>query len=310
MAFNLNSNDLTGTGFIAMAVYAGGVDTPAGGRLTLTSGSPVPSGDVSSATNVYYTPYVSNRVALYDSTNTRWQIHTFSEVTLALGTLTSAKNYDIFLYDNSGTKTMEAVAWTSDSARATAIVQQDGVYVKSGTPARRYVGTFRTTSTTTTEDSVTKRFLWNMYNREFEILFTCPGYNDNNADTTYTLAGASVTALNGGTGSKTEMVCGLQTIVEVQARLAGSTTAAGGLTVGVGVDQITNIDWGINIRTSEFTRGLSSTRHYTLAAGYHSFNLLGINTASTTNTINADYARNFSGTADLIGTSMSQRYLG
>lgn len=290
--------------------YAGTIDTPAGGRLTLTAGNPTPSGDVTGATTIYYSPYVNNRVALYDSTNSRWQLHTFSEVSLALGTLISGRNYDVFLYDNAGTKTLEAVSWTGDNARTTALATQDNVYVKSGATARRYVGTFRTTSTTTTEDSATKRFVWNMDNREPEILFANPAYNDNNSDTTYTLTGASVTALNGGTGSKTEMVCGLQTIVEVQVRFCGNCSAAGGTTVGVGIDQITNIDWGVNCRASEFIRGVSSKRDYTLTAGYHAFNLLGINTASATNTINADYARNFSGTADLIGTAMTQTYLG
>jgi len=305
----LTSQILTATTGV-ITNYAGTIDVPAGGRLTLTSADPFPSGDVTNASTLYYTPYVSNRIALYDTTNTRWQLHTFSEVSFTLTALTSGVNYDVFLYDNAGTKTMQAIAWTNDTTRATGLATQDGVYVQTGSAGRRYIGTFRTVSTTGTSDSATNRFVWNMNNRETEILFTNPGYNDNNADTTYTLAGATVTALNGGTGAKTEMVCGLQTAVEVQARLCGSTTAAGGLTVGVGIDQTTNIDWGVNIRTSDFARGLSSKRDYILAAGYHHFNLLGINTASTTNTINADYARNFAGTKDFIGTSMTQRYLG
>jgi hypothetical protein len=58
------------------------------------------------------------------------------------------------------------VAWSSDSARATALVLQNGVYVKSGATTRRYIGTFRTTGVSgQTEDSSTKRFVWNYYNR-------------------------------------------------------------------------------------------------------------------------------------------------
>jgi hypothetical protein len=50
-------------------------------------------------------------------------------------------------------------------ARQTALTLQDGTYVKSGTTTRRYLGTLLTTATTTTEDSATKRYLWNYYNR-------------------------------------------------------------------------------------------------------------------------------------------------
>lgn len=152
---------------------AGVVDnTVAGGRLTLTSATPVTTSDVTGATTIYYSPYKGNRIALYDGAN--WNIRTFSEKTCTLtitcaggGTaLESGKNYDVFLYDNAGTVTVDSlVAWTSDTARSTNIELLDGVYVKSGASTRRYVGTFRTTSTTATEDSVTKRFVWSMHNR-------------------------------------------------------------------------------------------------------------------------------------------------
>jgi hypothetical protein len=55
-------------------------------------------------------------------------------------------NYDIFAYNISGegyALTLEAVKWTTDIARATAVVRQDGVWVKNGAPERRYLGTIR-----------------------------------------------------------------------------------------------------------------------------------------------------------------------
>lgn len=142
-----------------------------GGRLTLTSGTPVTTGDVTGATNVYYCPYVHDFITLYDGT--RWRLYQFTELTLALGTLTSGLPYDVFVYDNAGTLTLEATAWTSDTARATALTRLNGILVKNGATTRRYLGTFRTTSTTTTEDSGGgsttqvggKRFLFNAYNR-------------------------------------------------------------------------------------------------------------------------------------------------
>lgn len=134
------------------------------GRLTLTSGTAVTVGDVTGATNVYFTPYGGNRISLY--TGSAWEIVEFAETTEALGTLTSGLNYDVFGYNNGGTLDLEKVAWTNDTTRATALVLQDGVLVKSGATTRRFLGTFRTTSTTATEDSVTKRFLSNYYNRQ------------------------------------------------------------------------------------------------------------------------------------------------
>jgi hypothetical protein len=280
-------------------------------RLSLESGVPVSTGNQSAKTILYYVPYNGNRVTLYNISRSGWELHNLSsQLSLSLGTLTSGRPYDVFLYDTSGTKALELTSWASDSGRATGIIFQDSVYARSGALDRRYVGTIRTSTATTTEDTETQRFVWNMYNKEPEFLFTNPGYNDNDADTTYTLTGASVTVLNGGTGAKTEMMCGLPTVVEVQVRLCGNASAGGGLSVGVGIDQTSNLDWAVNCRASEFIRGISSKRDYSLSAGYHAFNLLGINTASTTNTINADFARNFAGTKDFIGTSMSQSFLG
>lgn len=154
------------------------------GRLTLTSGSPVTTGDVTGATSVYFSPYVGNRVSLYDGTN--WNLFTFSELTLALGTVTSGLPYDVFIYNNSGTPTLEALAWSSGTARATALALQNGVYVKSGTTTRRYLGTFYTTSTTATEDSAKNRYLWNYYNRVNRALQNTFTADRASTSTTYT----------------------------------------------------------------------------------------------------------------------------
>lgn len=134
-------------------------------RLTLTSGTPITTADVTGATNVYVAPYKGNRIGLYDGSSS-WNVRTFTEITVALGTITAALPYDIFVYDNAGTVTARTpVAWTNATTRATALTTQDGVLVKTGATTDRYIGTFYTTATTTTEDSHAKRFLWNYYNR-------------------------------------------------------------------------------------------------------------------------------------------------
>lgn len=133
------------------------------GRITLTSATPVTTADVTAATTVYFTPYGGNRIALYDGTT--WNVRTFAELSLALGTDTINKNYDLFAYDNSGVVTLERLVWTNDTTRATALVLQDGVLVKSGATTRRYLGTYRTTAAGQTEDSLAKRMVWNYYHR-------------------------------------------------------------------------------------------------------------------------------------------------
>ena len=130
------------------------------GRLTLTSGTPVTSTDVTAATSVYFTPYRGNQISLFDGTF--WLRRAFSELSLSLAGLAADTNYDVFLYDVAGVLTLQAVAWTNATTRATALTLQNGVRVKSGATTYRYLGSFRTTGTIgQTEDSLAKRFLQN-----------------------------------------------------------------------------------------------------------------------------------------------------
>ena len=103
-----------------------------------------------------------------------------------------------------------SAAWASDTTRTDAIALQDGIPVKSGTATLRWVGTIRTTGTTTTEDSgggVTtqvggKRFVWNAYNQVPRALAVI----DTTDNWTYTTA--TVRQANGATGNKVEYVAG------------------------------------------------------------------------------------------------------
>ena len=142
-------------------------------RLTLTSATPVTTADVTGAATLYCTPYTGNRIALYNGTI--WVNYTSAEFSLALGTLTAAKPYDVFCYQNAGTPTLEFLSWTNDTTRATALAFNGGILIKSGDATRRYLGTFYTTSTTATEDSVLNRYVWNYYNRVIRNLFVYDG---------------------------------------------------------------------------------------------------------------------------------------
>ena len=137
------------------------------------------------AVTLYYSPAGGNKVVLYDGS--AWNAHTLTEKSLDISAYTADKNYDIFLYDNAGTLTLEGLVWTDDTTRATALALQDGVYVKSGVATRRYVGTIRICALTgTTIDAayaeftddpagheetagthVAGRYVWNMYNQTY-----------------------------------------------------------------------------------------------------------------------------------------------
>ena len=132
------------------------------GRLTISTGVPSPSEDINSSPNLYFTPFRGNRISLY-AQSYGWRLYAFSELTLDISGLGADKTFDIWLYDNAGTLTLAYTEWSSASIRATALAYQDGVPVKTGAPAYRYLGTIRTSAAGVTCDTSLKRFVWNFY---------------------------------------------------------------------------------------------------------------------------------------------------
>lgn len=133
-------------------------------RLTLTSGTPVTTSDVTAATSVFVSPIVGGECSFYDGAST-WTSLTNSEVTISVAA-TTATIYDVWCRNNSGTIACDTTAWTNDTTRATALAKQNNVYVKTGDTTRRYIGSFRTTGVSgQTEDSLAKRYVWSYYNR-------------------------------------------------------------------------------------------------------------------------------------------------
>jgi hypothetical protein len=135
-----------------------------GGRLTLTTGTPVTTADVTAAATLYYTPYKHDMISLYDGA--RWIPKTFAELSLNIAAYTASKPYDIWAYLNSGAVALDSTVWTNATTRATALAYQNGRYVKSGAATRLYLGTIYVNSSGgQTDDSVTKRNVFNYYNR-------------------------------------------------------------------------------------------------------------------------------------------------
>lgn len=105
---------------------------------------------------------------------------------------------------------LEVLAWTNNTTRATAIVGAPGFLAKSGDSTRRLMGTIKTTSTTTTADSLAAPFLWNADNR-VNRPFKGPLYTGG-AD----LSTTSATPVVANAGFQTPVLAGLATYVDVR----------------------------------------------------------------------------------------------
>lgn len=140
------------------------------GRLGVSSSDSVGTG---SGTTLYYLPHEGNQIALYDGSSA-WAYHNFgtglsfdlsSDLDLDGASIASSSVYDAFVWDDSGTKKLALKKWTSATARATSIVEQDGVDVLSGATDKRWVGTIRTSSSTAVHAAANRWYVWNRYNR-------------------------------------------------------------------------------------------------------------------------------------------------
>ena len=103
------------------------------GRLTLVSGTPQPTTDVTGATTVYWTPYNGNQIGLYDG-SANWVVRAFAETSLSLSGLAANAVYDIFAFDSAGTLALESLAWNlPTSAAITAITNASPPVASTGT---------------------------------------------------------------------------------------------------------------------------------------------------------------------------------
>lgn len=249
------------------------------GRLTLTTATPVTTSDVTAATTLRWALYGGNQIALY--TGTEWVARTTTELSIAVPATTDT-GYDVFIYDNAGTPTMELTAWTSLTARATALTTQDGVLVKTGATTRRYVGSFRTTSVSgQTEDSAEKRYVWNYYHRIPRVLKRVESTNS------WTYTTATYRQANNSTSNQVGVFIG---VAEVPVDISGEHFVSNGQTVvewaAVGYDSVT-----VPIAVAQGTipgAGIpiklqARIAHYP-AIGYHYYALLERSQATDTST--------------------------
>lgn len=231
---------LTGNTTITGTLTVGGVEISTTidrsvccGRLSLTSGSPVTTADVTAATTLYYALYSGNQIALYSGT--AWALFAIAELSIAVPATTN-QMYDVFVDYNGGTPQLALTAWTNDTTRATALTKQDGVLVKTGATGQRYVGSFRTTGVSgQTEDSYAKRYVWNHYNRVPRPMRVV------DATDSWTYTTATIRQANNSTANQLDFVIGVsEDAVEAHVlAIVSNDTGSVTVTSAIGLDSTT-----------------------------------------------------------------------
>lgn len=210
-------------------------------RLGGTSGDSLDS--TVSSTTLYLTPYRGNKIALYNTTEGVWEIHESTEVSLSTSGFTAARPHDIFAYDNSGTLTLESVAWSTNTARSTALTKQNGVYVKSGNAARRYVGSVYVDGSKFIYIGTYNHYIWNYYNRVLWSKFVREGTNNWNYNS------SAWRALNNSTTNAVNIMQGVQEdYVIIESNAVAFLHKNEACMVGIGIDS-TTVD-SATLRTS------------------------------------------------------------
>ena len=235
---------------------------PAGGRLTPSSTETEPhvAGDSVQSSTIYYLPHASRLISLYDGTD--WNLHDIggSGLSIALSDATyspaagaTSENYDIFIWDDSGTlRISRGPVWTSNTARSagTALAYQDGILtnnvaITNGPAANRgrYVGTIRTLSGAvqfghdfSTAGAVAYNFTYNHDNKLRISL------HNNVQGASYTYGSGTIRQLAADTNNSIDLVIGREdTFVDVSMYTTLTTDTAG---------VRPKMGWGINTTTA------------------------------------------------------------
>lgn len=232
------------------------------GRLTLTTGVPITTSDVTAASTLYWTPIDGGLITLYDGT--RWLAYLQAELSLALSGLTADKPYDVFLDYNAGTPALAlGTAWTNATTRAVGLTTQNGISVLTGSTTKRYVGTIYTTATTTTEDSALKRYVWNKYNPADRALVSGE-VTDSHSYTTGTWREWN----NGSNSTRLQFVCG-EFLTDGLMWNTGDLT--GTAFRGQGLDSLTGTytGTGCGSPTATVVARTQQSHDFQVAAGFH-----------------------------------------
>ena len=238
---------------------------PPGGRLTNSSGVPVPIADVAGAGTVYYAPYLHQQVPIYDGvqfvpTDIGGALsQALSDTTKSPAAAANSSNYDLFVWNDAGTiRCTRGPAWSSATARGTGagtteLERVKGIFlnkiaITNGPAAQRgtYVGTVRTNVSAQVDLKFGSKAalggtavigLWNLYNR---VPVAGMVMDDTNS---WTYATATPRPFNGdssNTNNRIDLIRGLAedpvSVLMTSLTTSGASAAAG---VGIGIDSTT-----------------------------------------------------------------------
>lgn len=243
------------------------------GRLTLASGEPYSLTQIVNGTNLYFSPYDGNTVGLYDTDSSSWDLHQFSELSTSSSGLSINTNYDVFMYNNGGVLSLSLSAWSSNTLRASSIVRQDGVLVKSGSANYRYLGTIRVASNSGNpvfRNTTYSRYVWNYYHREILNLYSAVTGFNNYSTRSWRSYNNNNTISN--TGGRVDFVCGVLTQIHTQCHFQTRYGYA-----GVGIDASSPISGSSLVHdnsgygSSGRGSGIRTTSSYVahIGGGYH-----------------------------------------
>jgi len=273
----------------------------AGGRISVQAsnlgGGIIPDADRTGNIIIRYYHFTHGYIGLYDTTNSVWVPYSISNsagglnvssVRLDTPAVTADANYDLFI-NYIGTPNEMALSiniWASDTTRATAISLQDGVYVKTSDKSYRYVGTLRTTSSTTTEDSKKRRFVWNYNNRVPHAIYAGQYSIHSYATATWRAFNSNTTPGEG----RFEFVTGLAEDA-ISVNLNSSFTCGN---IALALDSITTPTNLILTKTSTTDyRTFSTSATFAPQIGYHYIQSLEKGISATTSFTNVNMEQGF-----------------
>lgn len=204
-----------------------------------------------------------NKLSLYNVSTLIWEIFTvpLTGISIAIPNTTNTI-YNVYVYNNAGTLTLELEAW-SNSGAGTSIppvtMYQDGIKVKNGEANKRYIGVVRTTdvsgqcemSFTKVSGNRPRFFIWNFYNKiDYTVKIlgdgTLWGYNSINPR-----------VWSGNAQNKVEFITG--ELIDIKANFTGTALSNNaGASIGIGLNQASVEDGSLTANYASYYVSLIS----------------------------------------------------
>ena len=291
--FSAGTKDVTND-LPALSQHWGTGLTP-GGRLTLTTATPVLVSDVTAAATIYYAFHVHDKLIVFDGKI--WRVVPFTELSLALdsdsghtGYHQSGKLFDLFYSYVAGTLYFgSGAAWTNDTTRADALGRKNGIWTNNASMTLRHgsasgntvtvpanqgthLGTFYASANGQTEMTFrptpaaggtnNKLLLWNRYNR-VNTAATC-----RESTNSWTCNAGTMRALNSSNSNRISFVRGSDDdAADVFSFGFNSQTAADYGWQGIGLDS-TTAGWDGGLRHPAITNAVANNGTYSSAKGW------------------------------------------